>query len=321
MIMADLLEVKNLTKYYPVEKGVFKQSVGTVKAIDGVDFSIAVKETLGLVGESGCGKTTCGRLIANLLPPTGGQVLFDDEDIYSLRGKHLTAFRKKVQVLFQDPFSSLDPRQSIYDIITEPIRIHRLHNKKDTRTKVEELLGLVGLPNDIVNGYPHQLSGGQRQRIGLARILSLNPRLIIADEPVSSLDISIQAQIINLFKDLQQKYDLSYLFISHDLGVVKHIAHRIAVMYRGKIMELADSEELFARPFHPYTKMLIQSIPSIRTRKNAVLAGLEKDELPVPVKGCAFYARCAKAEDRCREMVPILEPKGEKHFVCCWNPE
>jgi oligopeptide/dipeptide ABC transporter ATP-binding protein len=319
--MANLLEIKNLTKYYPVEKGVFKQTVGMVRAVDSVDFSIAEKETLGLVGESGCGKTTCGRLIVNLLKPTGGQVLFNEENIYELKGKYLNDFRKKVQIIFQDPFSSLNPRQSIYDIITEPIKIHHLYKRKEINTKVEELLDLVGLPNDIVKGYPHQLSGGQRQRIGLARILSLNPKLIIADEPVSSLDISIQAQIINLFKDLQQKYNLSYLFISHDLGVVKHIAHRIAVMYLGKIVELAGSDELFAKPYHPYTKMLIQSIPSIKTRKNAAIAGKEADKIAVPVKGCAFYPRCAKAAKRCKDMEPILEPKGEKHFICCWYPE
>ncbi len=319
--MPGLLEVKNLSKYYPVEKGVFKQAVGMVRAVDGVDFSIAAKETLGLVGESGCGKTTCGRLVANLLKPTAGQVLFEEENIYGFKGKSLNNFRKKVQIIFQDPFSSLDPRQSIYDIITEPLRIHHLCRRKEINTKVEELLNLVGLSNDIVKGYPHQLSGGQRQRIGLARILSLNPKLIVADEPVSSLDISIQAQIINLFKDLQQKYDLSYLFISHDLGVVKHIANRIAVMYLGKIVELADSDELFAKPYHPYTKILLQSIPSIKTKKNDKVAGKEGDKTAAPVKGCAFYARCTKAANRCRDMEPILEPKGEKHFVCCWYPE
>ncbi|MDD5491148.1 MAG: ATP-binding cassette domain-containing protein [bacterium] len=319
--MPPLLEVKNLTKYYPVEKGILKQAVGLVKAIDGVNFSIAEKETLGLVGESGCGKTTCGRLIANLLKPTSGEVFFKEKNIHALKGKYLTACRRQVQIIFQDPFSSLDPRQNIYDIISEPIRIHRLYAKAETREKVEELLSLVGLPNDIVNGYPHQLSGGQRQRIGLARILSLSPKLIIADEPVSSLDISIQAQIINLFKDLQQKYGLSYLFISHDLGVVKHIAHRIAVMYLGKIVELADSDELFAQPYHPYTKMLIQSIPSIKTGKNGTITGREIDRSSTPVKGCAFYGRCGKATSRCKDIEPILEPKGEKHFVCCWYPE
>ncbi|MDD5258443.1 MAG: ATP-binding cassette domain-containing protein [bacterium] len=319
--MSGLLEVKNLTKYYPIEKGVFKQSVGLVRAVDGVDFSIAEKETLGLVGESGCGKTTCGRLVANLLKPSTGQVLFEEENIYAFKGKSLNNFRKKVQIIFQDPFSSLDPRQSIYDIITEPIKIHHLYRQKDINAKVEELLNLVGLSNDIVKGYPHQLSGGQRQRIGLARILTLNPRLIIADEPVSSLDISIQAQIINLFKDLQQKYNLSYLFISHDLGVVKHIAHRIAVMYLGKIVELAGSDELFAKPYHPYTKMLLQSIPSIKTRENTASAGKEADKITIPFQGCAFYARCNKAASRCREMEPILEAKGENHFVCCWYPE
>ncbi len=319
--MSGLLEVKNLTKYYPVEKGVFKQTVGMIKAVDGVNFSIAEKETLGLVGESGCGKTTCGRLVANLLKPTAGQALFEEENIYSFQGKDLNNFRKKAQIIFQDPFSSLDPRQSIYDIITEPIRIHHLYPRKEINTKVEELLQLVGLPHDIVKGYPHQLSGGQRQRIGLARILSLNPKLIVADEPVSSLDISIQAQVINLFKDLQNKYSLSYLFISHDLGVVKHIAHKIAVMYLGKIVELADSDELFAKPYHPYTKILLQSIPSIKTTKNATITTKENIQSDLPVRGCAFYTRCIKAANRCREMEPILEPKGAKHFVCCWYPE
>jgi oligopeptide/dipeptide ABC transporter ATP-binding protein len=321
MLMAKLLEVKNLTKYYPVEKGVFKKTVGQVRAVDGIDFTISEKETLGLVGESGCGKTTCGRLIANLLKPTGGQVLLEEENIYAFKGKQLNDFRKKVQIIFQDPFSSLNPRQNIYEIITEPARIHHLYQPEEAGAKVEELLDLVGLPHDIIKGYPHQLSGGQRQRIGLARILSLNPKLIIADEPVSSLDISIQAQIINLFQDLQQKYNLSYLFISHDLGVVKHIAHRIAVMYLGKIVEMADSDEIFSSPYHPYTKMLLQSIPSIKAGKNAATNGKETDKRAVPAKGCAFYARCAKAANRCKEMAPILEPKGEKHFVCCWYPE
>ncbi len=318
--MAPLLEVKGLKKYYPVEKGVFKQTVGTVRALDGVDFSIAAKETLGLVGESGCGKTTCGRLIANLLRPTEGQVLFDEENIYQLKGKPLNNYRKRVQIIFQDPFSSLNPRQNIYDIVTEPMQIHHLYKEKEIKGKVEELLDLVGLSNDIVKGYPHQLSGGQRQRIGLARVLSLNPDLIVADEPVSSLDISIQAQIINLFKDLQEKYGLSYLFISHDLGVVKHIAHRIAVMYLGRIVEMADSDELFTRPYHPYTKMLMQSIPSIKTKKNTALTGKETEELLLMDKGCAFYPRCPKAATRCKEMTPELEPKGEKHFVSCWYP-
>ncbi len=316
--MVNLLEVKNLKKYYPVERGVFKQTVGMVRAVDGVDFSIAAKETLGLVGESGCGKTTCGRLIANLLQPTDGQVLFDEENIYQLKGKDLNNYRKRVQIIFQDPFSSLNPRQNIYDIITEPMLIHHLYKAKEIKSQVEELLDLVGLPNDIIKGYPHQLSGGQRQRIGLARVLSLNPNLIVADEPVSSLDISIQAQIINLFKDLQDKYNLSYLFISHDLGVVKHIAHRIAVMYLGKIVELADSDDLFTQPHHPYTKMLIQSIPSIKTKKNAIINGKEAEKLFAMDKGCAFFARCPKAATRCKEMTPVLEPKGEKHFVSCW---
>lgn len=318
--MTSLLEVKNLKKYYPVEKGVFKQTVGFVKAVDGVNFSIAAKETLGLVGESGCGKTTCGRLIANLLQPTDGQVLFDEENIYHLKGKYLNNYRKRVQIIFQDPFSSLNPRQSIYDIITEPLHLHHLYKSKQIKSKVEELLDLVGLPNDIVKGYPHQLSGGQRQRIGLARVLALKPDLIVADEPMSSLDISIQAQIINLFKDLQEKYSLSYLFISHDLGVVKHIAHRIAVMYLGRIVELADSAELFARPYHPYTKILRQSILSIKTRKNTTLAGKEAEKIFALDKGCAFYPRCPKAATRCQEMIPELEPKGEKHFVSCWYP-
>lgn len=318
--MANLLEVKNLKKYYPVEKGVFKQTVGMVKAVAGVDFTIAAKETLGLVGESGCGKTTCGRLIANLLQPTDGQVFFDEENIYQLKGKYLNNYRQRVQIIFQDPFSSLNPRQSIYDIITEPMQIHHLHKVKEIKGKVEELLDLVGLPNDIVKGYPHQLSGGQRQRIGLARVLALSPNLIVADEPVSSLDISIQAQIINLFKDLQEKYSLSYLFISHDLGVVKHIAHRIAVMYLGKIVELADSDELFAKPYHPYTKMLMQSIPSIKTRKNTAITVKEAEKIFAMGKGCAFYPRCPKAATRCKEMTPELELKGEKHFISCYYP-
>ena len=321
--MPNLLEVKNLKKYYPVERGVFKETAGYVKALDGVSFTIGEKETLGLVGESGCGKTTCGRLVANLLKPTSGEVLFDEEDIFDLRGKQLKSFRKNAQIVFQDPYSSLNPRQKIFNIVAEPIKIHGLYPAKEIKNRVEELLKLVGLSPELAKGYPHQLSGGQRQRIGLARALALNPRLIVADEPISSLDISIQAQIINLMLDLQDKYSLSYLFISHDLGIVKHVAHRVAVMYLGKIVELADTDTLYAKPLHPYTKMLLDSVPKIKTKvtpptvekpATETLAGRQNE-------GCAFYSRCPRSISRCKEMDPLLEPKGEKHYACCWNPE
>ena len=319
--MINLLEVKNLKKYYAVEKGVFRQAAGQVRAVDGVSFSIGVKETLGLVGESGCGKTTCGRLAANLLKPTSGEILFNEENIFTLRGSKLNEFRKKVQIVFQDPYSSLDPKQSIYDIVSEPIRIHHLYPSREVKDKVGELFRLVGLPYDLIHGYPHQLSGGQRQRIGIARALSLNPRLIIADEPVSSLDISIQAQIINLMQDLQEKYGLSYLFISHDLGVVKHIAHRVAVMYLGRIVELAESKELYHNPLHPYTRMLLASVPRIKKPGDQAPADKTAEAISAYEKGCAFYPRCTRKKDQCLETDPTFSEKGEKHFVSCWYPE
>lgn len=262
--MSAFLEVKNLKKYYPVEKGVFRQTSGWVKALDGINFTVGEKETLGLVGESGCGKTTCGRVVANLLAPTAGEILFQGRPIAALKGKELQKYREQVQIIFQDPYSSLNPRQKIGDIILEPMNIHGLYTKKQRKEKVQELLQLVGLSSDIIRSYSHQLSGGQRQRVGIARALSVNPRLIVCDEPVSSLDISIQAQIINLLLHLQQRYNISYLFISHDLGVVKHIAHRIAVMNQGQIMELAATKDIFHRPQHPYTKLLLESVPSIK---------------------------------------------------------
>lgn len=263
--MSNLLEVKNLKKYYPVEKGVFRRTDGWVKALAGIDFSIGEKETLGLVGESGCGKTTCGRLVANLLKPTGGEIFFNGKNIFALKGKELKKYREQVQIIFQDPYSSLDPRQRVGNIISEPLKIHRLAKRRQREERVQELLQLVGLPAEIIHSYPHQLSGGQRQRVGIARALALNPRLIICDEPVSSLDISIQAQIINLLLHLQERYNISYLFISHDLGVVKHIAHRIAVMYQGRIVESGPARKIFQQPYQPYTKLLLDSVPSIRS--------------------------------------------------------
>lgn len=264
IVMSYLIEVKNVKKYFPVEKGIFRQTAGWVKALDGVSFTIGEKETLGLVGESGCGKTTCGRLVANLLKPTAGEILFQGKPIAQLKGRELQKYREQVQFIFQDPYSSLNPRQKIGDIILEPMKIHRLYNQKQRKEKVKELLHLVGLPLDIIHGYPHQLSGGQRQRVGIARALSLNPRLIICDEPVSSLDISIQAQIINLLLHLQERYNISYLFISHDLGVIKHIAHTIAVMNKGAIVEIAPAEDIFHQPQNAYTKLLLESVPSIK---------------------------------------------------------
>ena len=315
-----LLEVKNLKKYFPVKAGVFRKTVAHVKAVDDVSFAIKKGETLGLVGESGCGKSTTGRTILRLLEASAGKIIFDGKDVLSMDKKELRSIRKEMQIIFQDPYASLNPRMTVADIVGEPLDIHNLvSNKKEKKEKVKELLNDVGLLPEQMRRYPHEFSGGQRQRIGVARALAVDPKLIIADEPVSALDVSIQAQVINLLQDLQDKFDLTYLFIAHDLSVVKHISDRIAVMYLGKIVELTDKKELFDNTLHPYTQSLLSAIPIADPtyEKDRIL--LEGD-VPSPVdppSGCRFHPRCPEAMEICKEKEPVFKDYGNGHFAAC----
>ena len=311
-----LLTIEGLKKYFPVRSGFLQGHHKTVKAVDGVDLQIFKGETLGLVGESGCGKTTLGRLITRLEEPTGGKISFNGNDICTYSGKELKDFRRKVQLIFQDPFSSLNPRMSAGAIVGEPLTIH---GKKGTSDAIAGLMETVGLNREQMGRYPHEFSGGQRQRIGIARALALNPDLVVADEPVSALDVSIQAQILNLLKDLQQDFDLTYLFISHDLSVVKHISDRIAVMYLGKIVELADKKSLYNNPLHPYTKALLSAVPvpDPTYRKERILLG---GTIPSPIDpppGCPFHPRCRYSMDICNKVLPSLDDRGNGHYVAC----
>ncbi len=318
--MSDkLVEVQNLKQYFPTRAGFFKTI--PLKAVDDVSFTIGKGETLGLVGESGCGKTTVGRTLLRLYEPTAGKIFFDGEEVTD---KNITHMRKQMQMVFQDPYSSLNPRMTVEDIIGEPLDVHKLYsNRKERREKILELMEIVGLNAEHATRYAHEFSGGQRQRIGIARALAVDPKFIVCDEPVSALDVSIQAQVINMFEDLQEKLGVAYLFIAHDLLVVRHISKRIAVMYLGKIVEIADADELSDQPQHPYTQSLLSAVPIpdpkiTRARQRIVLEG----DVPSPLKmpsGCAFRTRCRYATEQCAAECPSLQDRGNGHFVACWN--
>jgi oligopeptide transport system ATP-binding protein len=321
----ELVQVQNLKMYFPVTRGIILQrKVGEVKAVDGVTFAIRQGETLGLVGESGCGKSTTGRAILQLYKPTEGSVQFRGTELTKLHGEEMRRMRRKVQMIFQDPYASLNPRMTVGDIIGEPIRVHGLRQGRNAvRDRVQELLALVGLNPYFINRYPHEFSGGQRQRIGVARALAVEPEFVVCDEPVSALDVSIQAQILNLLEELQERLGLTYLFIAHGLGVVRHISDRVAVMYLGRVVELATGDDLYARPMHPYTQALLSAapIPDPKVEKKRTRIILEGD-VPSPLNpppGCHFHTRCPIAIDRCKAEAPPLQDHGSGHMVACWR--
>ena len=323
-----LLEVKDLKLHFPIEEGLlFKKQVGAIRAVDGIDFALREGETLGLVGESGCGKSTTARAIAQLYKATSGEIIFNNKNLNNLSSRELLEERKNIQMVFQDPYASLNPRMTVGEIISEPLKVYKGRGlmditKEEITDRIENLMEIVGLSHLFKNRYPHEFSGGQRQRIGIARALALNPKLILADEPVSALDVSIQSQILNLFTDLQEKFNLTYLFIAHDLAVIEYISTRVAVMYLGRIMEISDSKKLYKKPLHPYTEALLSAAPIPdpvveRKRKRVVLSG----DVPSPDKErhcCYFYDRCPKRMRKCAESVPVLKEVEKDHQVACF---
>lgn len=319
--MTELLRVENLVKHFPIRRGLFQKQVGAVHAVDGISFTVQQGETLGLVGESGCGKSTTGRAILQLYRPTSGKVLFDGADLVKLDGEDLRRMRRKMQIIFQDPYASLNPRMTIGEIVGEPLLVHGLAVESEIKDRVAHLLELVRLSPAFASRYPHEFSGGQRQRVGVARALALQPSFIICDEPISALDVSIQAQVVNLLEDLQEEFGLTYLFIAHDLSMVRHISNRIAVMYLGIIVELTSSEELHAKPLHPYTQALLSAVPIPdpvveETRRRILLEG----DVPSPVNppsGCRFRTRCPLAKEICAEKQPDFREVSAGHYVAC----
>jgi oligopeptide transport system ATP-binding protein len=320
-----LLRVDNLVKHFPINRGIFQKQVGAVRAVDGVSFEVKRGETLGLVGESGCGKSTTGRTVLQLFRPTSGSVYYDDVDLTKLKGEDLRKMRRKMQMIFQDPYASLNPRMTVGEIIREPLLVHNVATEADADDRVKQLLELVRLNPSFATRYPHEFSGGQRQRIGIARALALQPSFIVCDEPISALDVSIQAQVVNLLEELQDKFGLTYLFIAHDLSMVRHISDRVAVMYLGVVVEMATREELFKNPLHPYTQALLSAVPipdpvKESTRKRTILVG----DVPSPANppsGCRFRTRCPIAESICAEKRPEFREVKPGHFVACFFAE
>jgi oligopeptide transport system ATP-binding protein len=316
-----LVKVENLKKYFPITRGVFQRHVGDIKAVDGVSFFVRRSETLGLVGESGCGKTTTGRTLLQLYRPTSGEVYFEGQDLSVTKGEQLRHMRRQMQMIFQDPYASLNPRMTIGSIVGEPLEVHNIAKGKEKRDRVQELLRLVGLNPYFINRYPHEFSGGQRQRVGVARALALNPSFIVCDEPVSSVDVSIQAQIVNLLEDLQAQFNMAYLFIAHDLSMVRHISNRVAVMYLGKIVELTGRDELYDNPLHPYTQALLSAVPIpdpvVEERRKRIILEGDVPSPAHPPEGCNFNTRCPVVMDVCCKEDPEFKEVGWEHWVAC----
>lgn len=324
-----ILQARDLVKYYPIKTGIVRRTTGHVKAVDGVSFDLHKGETLGVVGESGCGKSTLGRMLMRLEEPTGGSLKFGDTDVYTQSGAAMRRMRRDIQIVFQDPYTSLDPRKTVGDILMEPFQIHSDYlPKKQWRSRVQELLDLVGLNPEHINRYPHQFSGGQRQRIGIARGIALNPKVLICDEPVSALDVSVQAQVVNLLESLQDELGLSYIFIAHDLSVVRHISDRVAVMYLGKFVELGNDQEIYERPTHPYTQALLSAVPvpdpALRGQREQIVLHGDVPSPANPPQGCRFHTRCWKAQQVCAVTEPLLEAALDgvgAHNVACHFPD